>query len=208
MKIEKLNENKIRITLDVSDLREKDIDYHSFMANSIDSQKLFLDVLDDVEEKIGFDTKDYKLKIEALATMEGEFILTITRFLPDGEQIKSKKPCIKRKNSKLNTSTAIYSFLTFDDFCNFCQYTNTSALNKLDNLSKNISLYTYNGKYYLVLNNINLEYKYLKTFYSSIIEFAHFVNNADLFEKKLQEYGKLIIKNKAIKTCLKHFVEN
>ena len=45
MKIEKLNENKIRITLDLNDLAEKDIDFHSFMSNPIESQNLFLDML-------------------------------------------------------------------------------------------------------------------------------------------------------------------
>ena len=36
MKFEKLNENKIRITLSMHDLEEKDIDFHDFMSNSIE----------------------------------------------------------------------------------------------------------------------------------------------------------------------------
>ena len=34
MKFEKLNENKIRITLSIRDLEEKGIDFHDFMSNS------------------------------------------------------------------------------------------------------------------------------------------------------------------------------
>ena len=41
MKIEKLNENKIRVTLNLDDLIERNIDYHSFMSNSIESQSIF-----------------------------------------------------------------------------------------------------------------------------------------------------------------------
>ena len=37
MKFEKLNENKIRITLSIRDLEEKDIDFHDFMSNSLES---------------------------------------------------------------------------------------------------------------------------------------------------------------------------
>ena len=37
LKIEKLNEDKIRITLSHEDLAKKDIDFHDFMSNSIES---------------------------------------------------------------------------------------------------------------------------------------------------------------------------
>ncbi len=67
MQIEKITENKIRITLNIQDLQEKNIDLHSFMSNSIESQDLFYDMLDKAEKEIGFETKDYKLMIEALA---------------------------------------------------------------------------------------------------------------------------------------------
>ena len=68
MKIEKLNENKIRIILNLDDLKEKNIDFHTFMSSSLESQDLFLDMLNIAEEEVGFITKDYKLIIEAIAT--------------------------------------------------------------------------------------------------------------------------------------------
>ena len=70
MQIEKLTENKIRIILNLEDLKEKNIDLHSFMSNSIESQNLFYDVLNKAEEQIGFVTKNYKLMIEAIAVPE------------------------------------------------------------------------------------------------------------------------------------------
>ena len=70
MQIEKLTENKIRIILNLEDLKEKNIDLHSFMSNSIESQDLFYDVLNKAEEEIGFITKNYKLMIEAIAVPE------------------------------------------------------------------------------------------------------------------------------------------
>ncbi len=68
MKIEKLDENKIRITLNLNDLKEKNIDFHTFMANPIESQSLFLYMLEAAEKEVGFVTKNYQLSIEALAT--------------------------------------------------------------------------------------------------------------------------------------------
>ncbi len=60
-------EDKIRITLNIEDLNERDIDYHSFMSNSIESQNIFLDMLDTAEKEVGFNTRDCRLMIEAIA---------------------------------------------------------------------------------------------------------------------------------------------
>jgi len=67
MKIEKLNENKIRITLNMDDLNERKINFHSFMSNSIESQDIFLDMLDKADKEVGFNTDDCRIMIEALA---------------------------------------------------------------------------------------------------------------------------------------------
>lgn len=98
MKFEKLNENKLRITLNISDLTDKNIDYQSFMANSIDTQKLFLDMLEKAEKEVGFDTKDYRIMIEALVTSKGDFIVTVTRYLPsESSDISTRKKTLKIK---------------------------------------------------------------------------------------------------------------
>ncbi|MBQ2916958.1 MAG: adaptor protein MecA [Clostridia bacterium] len=75
MQIEKITENKIRITLNIRDLQEKNIDLHSFMSNSIESQELFNEMLNKAEKEIGFETKDYKLIIEALAIPNRKFYI-------------------------------------------------------------------------------------------------------------------------------------
>lgn len=207
MKFEKLNEDKIRITLDIKELQDKDIDYQSFMSYSTDTQKLFLDMLDEAEEKIGFKTKDYKIMIEALATVDGEFILTVTRVLPNtyDDNLKKKNIHFKRKNERLTTSSAIYSFNTFDDFSDFCSYLTSNSLLKLDKIAKNFTLYTYKNKYYLLISNIDLNFTNLKTFYYTISEFGHFVSNPEVFKNLLFEHGTLIIKKNAIKNTLKYF---
>ena len=70
MKIEKLDENKIRITLNMEDLNEHDIDYHTFMSNSIETQSIFLDMLNTAEREVGFNTDDCRIMIEAVALKE------------------------------------------------------------------------------------------------------------------------------------------
>lgn len=202
LRIEKLTENKIRITLNLEDLKENNIDLHSFMSSSIESQDLFYDMLDAAEREIGFKTKDYKLMIEALAVPEGKFILTVTRFLPEKEERKKLK--VKRKNLELENGLSIYMFNTFDDYLEFCnhvqKYLNNNTYIKLDQTS----LYKYNSKYYLCITNINLDN--FKTIHCSIVEFATHITNSDLFERKLIEYGKVIFKTNAINECIKVFL--
>lgn len=67
------------------------------------------------------------------------------------------------------------------------------------------SLYLYNSEYYLVLNNIAMKLSDFKIFCHAITEFGSYVKNHILFERKLKEYGKIIINQDAIGTCLKYF---
>lgn len=206
MRIEKLTENKIRITLNLEDLKENNIDLHAFMSNSPETQDLFFNMLEKAETEIGFKTTNYKLMIEALATSDGNFILTITRMLPekDAPSTKSPKKNIKAKRKIVTPDKilSVYKFNTFDDFCEFCTYLNSTPLKgKL----KSSILYFYNSEYYLVLNNIRMKLSDFKTFCYAITEFASYVKGHVLFERKLKEYGKVIIKQNAVGTCNKYF---
>ena len=205
MKIEKLNDDKIRITLNLDDLKENDIDLHTFMSNSIESQELFLGMLDKAEKEVGFVTDDCRIIIEAIATNGGNFIFTITRVATESDKPTKQKFKIKRKVSNIDTKKAIYCFNTFDEFCCFCDFLKHNLQNALNKFAKHVSLYTYNEKYYLVITNIFAEIDFLRSFCSSIIEFAHFVPEANLFESKLKEYGTIIMKNNAFDICIKYF---
>ena len=81
MQIEKLNDDKLKVVLSKKDLKENDIDLNTFMANSLDSQELFLDILDIAEEKFNFYVDDSKLLIESISLANDIFIFTITKVL-------------------------------------------------------------------------------------------------------------------------------
>lgn len=203
MHIEKLNENKIRIFLNTDDLKAKNIDVHTLMSNSIESQDLFIDMLNLAEAQVGFKTNNYKLVIEALASSEGNFIFTITRIKPDASS--GIKPKVKRQSVTPNKLLSIYKFSSFDNFCEFCKFINTSTLNKLINKLNNSKLISFNGQYYLILRNLKLGITDLKSFTYMISEFALCIKDEELQERKIQEYGKVIIPKNAINTCLKYF---
>lgn len=207
MRFEKLSNDKIRIILDLQDLEDNDIDYQSFMSNSSDSQKLFMEILDEAEEQIGFTTKDYKLMIEALATIDGDFIITVTRSLPDFDITSAyKKRTIKakRKSNKLTTDTIIYEFNNFDDIFDFVLLLKNLNISGLTTFTKDFALYTYKDNYYLVMDNIDKNFEDIKTFLCALTEFGKSINNSNLFKSRLNEYGTLLVKNNFYKALSKN----
>ena len=205
MKFEKLNENKIRIVLNTQDLVDKNIDFNSFMSNSIETQGLFLDMLEEAEEKVGFITRDYKIKIEALAMDSGDFVIIVTRFNEEQKcpTARPRRVTAKRKSTMPSSDYLIYSFNSFDDVCNFSSY--LADFDGCMSIAKSAILYDYNSKYYLSFSKINTEHPRIKNFYALVTEFGTYINNPDLFIHKLTERGKNVIKNNAIKTCATYF---
>ncbi len=207
MRFEKLSNDKIRIILDLQDLEDNDIDYQSFMSNSSDSQKLFMEILDEAEEQIGFITKDYKLMIEALATIDGDFIITVTRSLPDfdiASAYKKRTIKAKRKSNKLTTDTIIYEFNNFDDIFDFVLLLKNLNISGLNAFTKDFALYTYKNNYYLVMDNIDKNFEDIKTFLCALTEFGKSINNSNLFKSRLNEYGTLLVKNNFYKALSKN----
>ena len=207
MKFEKLNENKIRITLTIQDLAEKEIDFHVFMSNSAEAQDVLLDMLEQAKKETGFDPEDYNLKVEALVMADTNFIFTITKLPPEEKsKISKRKFTVKRKNIVPSSTQAVYCFNSFDDFNDFLVFLIKNTLFNYKKLAKSITLYEYKEKYYLLMNNINTEFIDKIKFYTCITEFAKCVTNSKVFASKLKECGTLIMKNNALEIGFKHFV--
>ncbi len=57
MKIEKLTDNKIRVIINLEDLKKNNLDFNTIMEKPIESQKLFLEMLLKAEKEVGFYTE-------------------------------------------------------------------------------------------------------------------------------------------------------
>lgn len=204
MKLERLNKDKIRIIFDYKDLAENNINIHSFMSNSIETQKLFLQILDKAEEILGFETEEYELEVNTLALNNGNFILIITRLKNRNKTNKKVIVHTKRKTNSLELDFSIYHFNTFEDFFEFCcfltQNVNNNILLTLENCN---SLYKHNNQYFLSISTNKLSQSQKEFFFSTIVEFANFVSNSQTFLAKLEEGTICFLKNNAIKNCIK-----
>ena len=198
MKIEKLNENKLKITLSVDDLEERNINLHSFMYNSPESQDLFWELIQTAEKECGFNVDDSMIYVEASTSGGGNFTLLVTKTneaAPVAPQVSKPKKMskgnfkLKRKSMPLKTKTAIYAFNTFDDICDFCSICDCSILHEN-------TLYCMDEIYYLKIDYIP---------YNMILDYATITKNSELMEAKLSEYGKVVIEKDALQTIAMHF---
>ena len=201
MKIEKLTDNKIRIIMHIEDIEKNTNDIHTFFDNIMNSQNLFLDILQKAEKEVDFYTEGCKLLIEAFSTLEDVIVFTITKYSSN-----EKKLTVKRKTNTPTFENAIYEFENFDYFCNFC-----SSISKIENLNieklaKKILLYNYQNKFFLVFKDINFKDKYIYKFFNILSEFAKFQNFSANFEYKLAEHAKIYMKNNAILKGIQYFV--
>ena len=201
MQFEKINDDKIRIIFNLQDLKEKNIDYHDFMANSIATQSIFLDMLSQAEKEIGFVTSNYQLMIEALAASDGSFVLTVTRTKEEKKRLPKKLKTATPKPKLLpldkNIPTLVYKFNSFDDFYDLCNFIIIQDLNKVTKTFNKAILYSYNDNIYLLLKtNPKADIKDVKPIISLINEFSNgVIQSSELFQNKLTEYGKIILKN-------------
>lgn len=207
MKIEKLTDNKIRVIVNSSDLEENNLDIHTLLKKETQGKNFFLDMLEQAKKEVGFNTDGCKLLIEAFSGTEDNFIFTITKYTTPDQQlnISSQSIVAKRKKPMNPSKQAIYRFNAFDEYCDFCNSLVKNTNFDIKKFSKNISLYLYNENYYLVVKNINIQYEYAKQFYSLISEFSIPLNYSNVFENKLIEYGKTIIKKDAISLSIQYF---
>lgn len=113
MKIEKIDENKIRIILKQDDLKDKKFDVNKILLSPDNSQNLFLEILNKAEKELNFYTDGHKLLIEAYSQDDDFYIITVTKYIIS-----------KNKLKKVNktSSCQIYQFKTFEDFCAYCQF--------------------------------------------------------------------------------------
>lgn len=198
MKIEKLTEDKLKITLSIDDLEERNINLHSFMYNTPESQDLFWELLKTAEKECGFNVDDSMIYVEASTSGGGNFTLLVTKTneaAPFVEKISKPKKLtkgnfrLKRKTVPLKHESTIYIFENFDDICAFCNICDTSILH-------NNKLYSMNENYYLKTDFIP---------YNMILDYASISKNPNLLEAKLNEYGKVVIEKEALQTISTHF---
>lgn len=204
MKIEKVNENVLKVIITLSDLEERNIDLSSLNYNSPAAQELFWDMMEKAEEEYGFASNDSQLIFEAMPENEEGFVVTITKIEAEGEfesiqkYIKSKYKNSdlkqKKRKSKICSTLKIYCFNSIDDLCKLSKRISNIYIGES-------TVYKCKDSYYLLLTGSSSSSQ-LETV---MCEYSVQIGNVGFFEGYLNEYGEKIILENAIETLNCYF---
>jgi adapter protein MecA 1/2 len=208
MKIEKINENEIKVTISLIDLEERNIDLGALNYNTPAAQELFWDMMEQAEVECGFNSSDAQLCIEAIPDSQEGFVVTISKIDEEGDfesiqkyiksRFKKADLRVKKKNRKIFSTIMIYSFNEFEDLC--------ALSKKLSPMySGDSSLYKLKETYYLILTRSNFTISNSKMFDVFLSEYGSKVLNTAFFEGYLNEYATKTIELNAIEVLNNYF---
>jgi len=200
LKIEKINENKVKITLTIDELSQRDLTIKDIEQNSNMAQDLFMNLLEETELNEEFMMDDSQLFVEAASDNENLFVVTITKidYIPEISKYAPKK---KRKtNSRIDYTVAssIYKFENLDKIFELC-----SKLAQERAFMGTNSLYKYENSYFISFSDASIKNKkFLKT-YVILSEYSDEFYSADMYKTLIKEKAKLIIDKRAIQKLSK-----
>lgn len=206
MHIEKINDNKIKVTVNKEDIKIWNVDMKNLTENTPEAQDLFWFALRQAEKDVNFKVGTSQLLVEAHPTNSDGFIMIISKvddktnvldLLQENRKLSNNHLEIKirRKNKKSNNIN-IFRFDNFEDICNCVQQIKFMY-------SGNSSLYKYNDMFYLKL--IPFENTDFFEAENVLLEYSRRVPGDAITEGVLKEHGTEMIKENAVETLMTYF---
>ena len=198
MKIEKITDNQLKITFDSIELEENNISVHSFLSHSLETQKMYLAILEIAYEDLGFDTKNSMLSYETISFGHYLFVTSITKSL--NKDFSSNSLNVFKTHFKTNLSFPREfnyidqtQYLFFSSINNFLDFYN--LLHKtFTKIHFDYILYNYNSNLFLeILHDKSIPYsKQEIDFISS--EIKSILSTSNLTFQRIKEFGKALVK--------------
>lgn len=225
MKIEKISDTQIKVTLNHSDLIDRDLKLSELAYGSQKAQALFKDMMARANEEFGFETDNVPLMIEAVPLSTDSIMIVVTK-VEDPSQIEQKLETIgerpthrtfKEPEEDRLTDLALmgkdisevqatpidkeialtYLFNDFDQVC-------MAAHRVQPMFAGDNSLYKYNESYFLVLGKNRKADSAIEGIVGVLDEFGSRCPSSDLNEMFLREHGKLMIDLHAVDVLSKY----
>ena len=190
MKIEIIDENKVKIILSLAELEMRNISLTDLQNNTLLARNFFKTIIEESNLDEDFiENEDSQLFIEATSDSTETFILTITKTdtLPNINNYQ------KTENVRYRIDSRLYEFNSLDAILDFCKIAKDEKMFFGTN-----SLYKYQDKYFILFGDNTIKNKkFIKTFVM-ITEFCSRYFSYDIYNSTITEKGKLIIPNRAL----------
>lgn len=207
MKVERISENKVKITLTFEELESRNITLKDIEKDNTLARELFIELLEEIEFSEDFSTQDSQLFIEASHDNNNLFIVTITRIhnIPELKkyiELEQSNKSLNKSNNKFKVSSNVYYFSTLDKILDFASI----AFNENLFLGRN-SLYKYKDSYFIIFNDTTIKNKnFLKTF-SIISEYCDEYFSYKMVKPCVEEKSILITQNVALQKIINKLIK-
>ena len=212
MKIERISENRLKITVPMSYFIEKNISFDNFDSSSKQAQEFFCELMEKIEEEYGLGFLSSHLVIETVPSDSDDVVFMLTKsgndspVMPILERYLSRKmmknPMLSQRgeaNITKSKNSNIYVFKEFEDLCKF-------SLLVSDMYKGFNSVYKLNDMFYLVLDKKCIDEIDEKTEFSYLSkEYSNEIKNSAFYEGYLNEYGKLLVLGNAVDVLKEYF---
>lgn len=202
MKIERISENKLKITLAGEDLEKWNLDIDDLSYNTPKVQEMFWSVVKKAENETEFFTEDSQLIIEAMTSSKEGFVIFITKVDEQEALVPIHKQLSKHLSGNFDEAdiqeteeeVLPYNMYMFDKFNDVCLVSN-----RINHLFKGTSsVKKYKDKYFLYLYYDDICEEEELLIDALVSEYGTLIDNPIVFDGYIVEYGHSIIENNAI----------
>jgi adapter protein MecA 1/2 len=200
MKIERLSQDKIRIFLTFDDLTERGIQKDDMWREIPKVHELFSEMMDQAYTELGFDPSG-PLAVEVFALPAQGMVVIVTRGKMDlhsysNDSFEDEAEEVYEMEVTMEQSDEItYAFRDFEDLLRVAKIINPLLIN-------GGTLYAYKERYVLRLEPIDMEEQKYMALIAVLSEYGEATSVTDAV---LDEYGKKIISDDAVKVLCRHF---
>lgn len=215
MKIERISENQLKLTLTKDDLKERDIQLEDLITPSEKTQKLFRDIMEQAMDESDFISENTPLMVEAVPSGGDGIMIIVTKVANKEKQGKSgadllsqtqearrwkKKPLDTMEHRAEQASDLlIYSFPALDDVINV-------SLRLDSTFHGESAVYKNDNKYFLVLQGDTYNTEDSSEELELVLkEYGQKHVSTPLAKYYLIEHGETILGDKAVKALAKTF---
>ena len=192
MRLERLTYNKIKIFLTSDDLRDRGLTKEDIWKDTLKWNQLFHDMLEEASDE--FDLEIFgAVAVEIFSLQSQGMVLIITVDEEDAEREAYDEGIIEMSVKIDGMDEILFEFLDLEDVIQLAIRLNSAGLG-------GGSLYSYENVYYLIMEGKEDAAEGL------IPLLAEYGFSSLLSIHRLQEYGKEVIKDKAIEELSKYFM--
>lgn len=191
MEIKQLREDKFEVILHKEDLEKFNIEFLQFMSMKVEELEFFPIILNYIDKISSFSLKNKKIIFETFFIDNSYFLIefyVIGILSSDGNFL----PKIGKDFSVSSKVPLIFSFSSFDDICDFCNYLSNIEDQRFSSLVSFLGLFKYKDDYFLILKDSIFSTDLFDFACLQISEFASFVSCSDILVSKIQELGSNI----------------